>query len=95
MGVLVGERGRAIDNANGATPWTPQIAAVAHPFEEGFHRRAAALGTRHGNQLGTVHQDAPWIPPSLLGEKSRHGSGTVRFGGPGKDARSNLSMNQC
>jgi hypothetical protein len=59
LGAPLGTRG-AIDNANDATPWTPQIAAVAHPFEEGFHRRAAALGAWHANQLRPFHQDNPW-----------------------------------
>jgi hypothetical protein len=29
---------------------------------EDFHRRAAAGGTRHGNQLETVQEADPWLP---------------------------------
>jgi hypothetical protein len=75
LGASIGKRG-AIDNANGATPWTPQIAAVAHPFEEGFHRRATALGAWHANQLRPFHQGIPWPQeerPARLEECNRAG----------------------
>jgi hypothetical protein len=54
-GVRFGEQSRPIDDPYGPTLWTPQIERSSTHLLEDFHRRAAALPTRHGNQLGTVH----------------------------------------
>ena len=55
FGVQLSERGRTVNNPNGPTAWTPQVSpSVTQPLED-FDRRPAALPTRHGNKLGTVH----------------------------------------
>jgi hypothetical protein len=70
LGLRICEGRREINRPNGATPWTPQKPPLAVDHED-FHGRAAAVGTRHGNQLGMVDQGLP----RRLGKSNLPGGG--------------------
>jgi len=86
----ISECGREIDSPNGFALWTPQKLPVASNHED-FHRRAAAGGTRHGNQLGTVQ-------PGIHGSQKhdRLGQGATEqvvvhtYGGVERDAPASI-----
>ena len=86
VGLRICEGRREINSPNGATLWTPQKLPLAVDHED-FHGRAAAVGTRHGNQLGTVQ---PRIHGSqkndLLGQGATEQVVVHTYGGVERDA---------
>jgi len=86
----ISERGREIDSPNGFTLWTPQKPPFAANHQD-FHRRAAAGGTRHGNQLGTVQRGIHGSQKSdLLGRGATEQVVVHTYGGVERDAPASI-----